>query len=113
MKNKYILTADEFLLMESLNEKIVTAKRKYGDYPSINISTHAPVREKILSYINQMGVVTETELQMYLTKLSEESGKRPNFDWIKRNSKYVIEREIDGEKVYKLSRLGQKVIEII
>jgi len=111
-KLKYLMTADEFMLMESLNEKIVTAKRKYGDHPSIEASTYAPVREKVLAFIAERGKVTEAELKEFFKLLAEEEGSKPkNYSmWIKHNRKFLVEGELDGEKIFKLSYAGNKLI---
>jgi hypothetical protein len=100
------------------NSSIVTEgrsqiKRKYADYGSIRVNEKAPVRNKVIEFVGKR-FVTETEMNNFLTKLVEERGKDINSKkWFTRNEKFFESFENRGQKVWTLSKYGQRVLEMI
>ena len=88
-------------------------KRKYGEYPKVNVNEKAPIRNSILNFVGKR-FVTEDEMKNQLTKISEEVGKE--FDqrtWFKNNQKYFETFENRGQQVWTLSKYGKRVHEFI
>ena len=67
---KHMLTFEEFV-----NEGKLTIKRKYTDaHPSHEVSSNAPIREKILSFVKEGGTVTHEELMEFIAGMNEGNG---------------------------------------
>lgn len=96
-----------------INEGVTSIKRKYRDRPSINIYTNAPVRNSILSYVGNEGIVTNEELEQLFNRMHENGGKRPNGTWLKRNSDLFKTRRIGEIVVYSLSKKGKRIYDSI
>jgi hypothetical protein len=97
----FVLSYEDFL-----NEAIVTVKRKYTEnHPAKIVSDYAPVREKILAFVQEKGEVTLDELKEFISLLNEESGGKTSAKWLTKNSKYFKVKE--GK--YALSHLGKRV----
>ena len=98
---------------QNLNEGREQIKRKYGEYTSIRVNEKAPLRNDIVKYVGKR-FVTEEELKAFLTKVSEERGKDVNGQqWFGRNGKYFESFNNRGQKVWTLSKYGQRVLEMI
>jgi hypothetical protein len=101
-------------LNEFLNEqKSVTLTRKYGEKNPVVVGTRAPVRNQILSFVAENQQISRIKLKRFIAGLNEGS-KNPNAAanmWLKRNSKFFIAEEKSGITVYKLSKLGHKLLE--
>ena len=94
-----------------LNErKTIQVKRKYGVHAPTNVGANAPVRQTILGFISEKGSCCKADLSEFIRSANEESGRRTNPQWIKKNAKYLVTFEQDGETHYKLSKLGKRVI---
>lgn len=107
MKN--IQTFEEFL-----NEGKVTVKRKYTEsHPEKAVSEYAPIREKVLSFINSNGTVTHKQLLEFFKSLNEESGGATSRKWLNKNTVYFNIKEKNGDKTYSLSNFGKRVHESI
>ena len=103
-------------LDNNINEagRHIVSKRKYREYPAETISTEAPVRNRILSFVAEKKIVTKSQLREYMETLSEDLGKQPASNWISRNSHYFrIGENSEGETTYKLSRRGERVLNSI
>jgi hypothetical protein len=97
----FVLSYEDFL-----NEALVTVKRKYTDnHPANVVSDYAPVREKILAFVQEKGEVTIEELKEFINLLNEETGGKTTTKWVSRNAKYFKVRE--GK--YTLSAMGKRV----
>ena len=99
--------------MSNLNESRSQVKRKYGEYNQIRVNEKAPIRNSIINFVGKR-FVTETELKNHLTKVTEERGK--DFDqrkWFGNNKKYFEAFENRGQRVWTLSKYGQRVHEFI
>jgi hypothetical protein len=95
---------------EFLNEARVVVKRQYTDrHPEKAVSDYAPVRERILSFINEKGTVTRTQLLEFIRGLNETTGRTTSAGWINKNSNYFTIKEQHGTKYYSLSKLGERV----
>jgi len=94
-----------------LNERrTIQVKRKYGKYASTVVGANAPVRQKILGFVSEQGSCCKTDLMEYIKSANEESGRKTSPQWIKKNSRYLVTFEKNGETHYKLSKLGKRVI---
>ena len=103
----------EILLKEGKN---LTIKRKYTKNPVVyeeeTVGLRGPVRNKVLSFINEKGKVTKTELKEFFDTLEEELGKKPNFEWIRKNQQYVTKEISESDEiVYSLTKRGNKVLD--
>jgi hypothetical protein len=58
-----------------INEARVQLKRKYGIHPPHVVSSHAPLRERVLGFVKEKGEVSEEEINTYIGGLREETGK--------------------------------------
>ena len=100
---------------EALTEALVTAKRKYtADHPALKVSTSAPVRSRVLAFVAEHKKVSKGQLKEFFKSLSEETGRRPSWGWVRKNAN-LIDSEIDeksGETFFSLTKRGQRVLEI-
>jgi hypothetical protein len=97
---------------KALDEAKMQVKRKYTDnHPEVSKSSHAPVRIKVLEFLNQKGKVTKEEMGTFLKSLVEGTGKRPSWGWIKKNADLVDEYSNNETKMYCLTKRGKKVLE--
>lgn len=89
----------------------IVSKRKYGDYPTEIVSTEAPVRNRILSFVAEKNTVTKTQLREFMETVSEDLGRIPSSSWISQNKHYFdISKNNEGETTYKLSNRGRRVL---
>ena len=99
---------------EFLNEKRhVSVKRKYGERPTIKVFDDAPVRERILNFVNKQkdGIISKHSLSEFLKMRNEFEGTTTSFSWVSKNSKYLKKFEKAGTIYYKLTPLAKRVIE--
>lgn len=102
---KYALSFEEFV-----NEGKVTVKRKYTDlHPQREVSTNAPIRERILSFVKEGGRVSHEELMEFIASMNEENGGSTSRKWVNKNTQYFHITEKNGVKTYRLSALGERV----
>jgi hypothetical protein len=107
---EFIKSFDDFVLTEGR----VVFKRKYTEmYPEKAVSSLAPVREKILSFVREKGSVTYNEIMEFVRLMNEESGGATSRKWINKNSRYFKIIEKNGVKTYSLSPVGKRVHEAI
>jgi hypothetical protein len=105
-----VLSFQEFML----NESRVVVKRKYTEaYPERAVSDRAPMREKILSFVNEKGRVSHKEMINFFKTVNEESGRNVSRKWLNKNTAYFKIAERNGEKIYRLSAMGRRVHESI
>lgn len=89
----------------------VSVKRRYTNvHPSIDVQRYAPVREKVLNFIGKAGCVSRKQLLEFLKGMNEELGKKTSMRWVSRNAKYIREYETNGQKHYKLTEVGRRVL---
>jgi hypothetical protein len=109
MKKNYVPTS----LDQYLNEnKSITLTRQYGNKPAEVVGSRAPLRNQVLAYVMENVKVTRTELKKFIAGLNETS-KNPNAAanmWFKRNEKFFISESKGGVTSYKLSKLGEKLV---
>ena len=97
-----------------VNEAKVLAKRKYTDsYPEHVVSDKAPIREKVLAFVQEKGSVSRDELLEFLTGINEETGGNTSMKWVHKNARYFNVREKNGYKIYSLSTIGERVYHAI
>ena len=100
-----VLSYEQFL-----NEAMVTVKRKYTEsHPEKKFSDYAPVRERVLSFLKEKGIVSEEELSEFFKLMNEETGRKTNVGWVKANQHLVKVKEINGVKTYSLTKEGYRV----
>lgn len=102
---EYVCNFEDFL-----NEARLTYKRKYTDnHPEQTVYDRGPIREKVLSFVNEKGKVSHKEMLEYLKGINEETGGTTSRKWINKNTSYFKIRERNGEKFYTLSEKGKRV----
>lgn len=110
MKKSYVATN----LGQYLNEqKSITLTRKYGEKKPVVVGSRAPLRNQVLSYVAENQKVSRIKLKKFIAGLNEDS-KNPNAAanmWLKRNMKFFVAEQKQGITVYKLSKLGEKLLE--
>jgi hypothetical protein len=97
-----------------LNEGRIVVKRKYTEfYPQAVVSSNAPVRERILSFVKERKEVTHNQLMEFIQGLNEETGGQTSRKWVNKNAKYFDIKEKHSTKYYSLSKMGARVQEAI
>lgn len=97
---------------ESLNEKRVRFKRKYGERPHVEAYTQTKVRNDILEYIEKFGIVSHKNMMMFFEMMGEErEGNKPHKTWFNKNCHLVKTTESGGHKFYKLTKYGKRLLE--
>ena len=101
-------------VLESLvTEAKSQIKRKYGQYKAINVYEKASIRNGVLRFVGKR-FVTEDELKMQLTRISEDRGKSiDQRKWLQRNMKYFESTTNRGQNVLTLSKYGSRIFERI
>ena len=105
MDNKYIPNFGQFL-----NEGKLVVKRKYTEnHPSKEVSSYAPVREKVLSFVKEKKSVSHEELMEFFKGINEDSSPDASRKWLNKNGQYFKVSEKNGTKTYQLSDMGERV----
>lgn len=107
-KNYVPITLDQYI-----NEsKSITLKRGYRGQNPVVVGANAPVRNQILSYVAEGVKVGSTDLKKFIAGLNE-TNANPNAAanmWLRRNGKYFITESKGGQTFFKLSKLGQRLV---
>lgn len=108
MKKQYVpKTLSEFLG----ESKSITLKRKYGQRATITAGTNAPLRNQVLSFVAESGSVSKRDLKQYILGLKEGGSTVAAANmFIKRNAKYFLMENKNGITYFKLSNLGQRLV---
>lgn len=79
----------------------------------MNVKFDNPKRNKILSFVEEKGQVSKSELLEFLSKMNEEEGTNVGWQYVRANSYFfkVRESKETGEKMICLSKIGSKVLE--
>ena len=94
---------------EFINEGKVLVKRRYTDnHPSQYVSSYAPMREKVLSFVKEKNEVSYSDMMEFIKSVNEETGSTSGRHWLSKNAKYFKVIEKNGVKTYKLSLLGER-----
>ena len=97
-----------------LNEAKVSVKRKYTEsHPAKHVSSYGPIREKVLAFVKEKGEVSHTDLLEFFKGMNEETGGATSRKWLNKNPHYFKISEKNGAKTYKLSKLGERVHNVI
>lgn len=99
---------------DNLNEAKFVAKRKYTDrHPEEVMSTNAPIRNKVLEFLNDKGSVSHEEFREFLLSLSEDKSRTASWSWVRKNSD-LIDRYVNenGEVSYLLTKRGKRIFEL-
>lgn len=103
--NNHVNNFEDFL-----NEAKVSVKRKYTElHPAKHVSSHGPIREKVLAFVKEKGEVSYEDLLEFFKGMNEESGGATSRKWLNKNPHYFKVTEKKGAKTYKLSKLGERV----
>jgi hypothetical protein len=99
--------------MKNLNEK-TEIKRKYGEYAAIHVLESAPVRNSVVEFVGKR-FITEDELKNYVNSIKElnTNGSNNQSRWLKNNTRYFESVENRGQRVIKLSKFGERILEKI
>lgn len=109
MQEKLIQSFEEFLL-----EGHIVVKRKYTEaHPEKKVGSKGPIRERILSFLDEHGSVSKKDMMEFIAGLNEETGGKTSRKWLNKNTHLVIVKEHDGEKTYSLSKTGKRLHEKI
>ena len=112
MKKSYVPTT----LGQYLNEnKSITLTRKYGEKQPVVVGSRAPMRNAVLSYVAENAKVSRVNLKRFIAGLNETS-KNPAAAanmWLKRNQRFFESTTAGGVTTYKLSKLGEKLVNVI
>jgi hypothetical protein len=96
-----------------INEAREQIKRKYRESNSIRVNEATPIRNDIVRFVGKR-FVTEEELKMFLSTLSENRGKNINArQWFAKNERYFESFQNRGQQVWTLSKYGKRVHEFI
>lgn len=104
--------------IDSVNEDVnfipknIILKRKYRDFNEDKIGINAPIRTKVLEFIDSKGSVSREELDEFMNNIKEEKGKKPNWGWVRKNSS-LIDKSVNEETgiSYSLTKRGKRVLE--
>ena len=103
-------------LGQYLNEnKSITLTRKYGEKQPVVVGSRAPMRNAVLSYVAENAKVSRVSLKRFIAGLNETS-KNPAAAanmWLKRNQRFFESSNAGGVTTYKLSKLGEKLVNVI
>ena len=108
MKTYVPTTLDQYI-----NEsKSITLKRGYRGQNPVVVGANAPVRNQILSYVAEGVKVGASDLKKFIAGLNE-TNANPSAAanmWLRRNGKYFITESKGGKTFFKLSTLGQRLV---
>lgn len=109
------ITFDEFVSENILlKEERFAGKRKYTPkHPEMSMNVGAPIRAKILEFLNSKKTASEKELKQFFQSLEEDLGKQPSWSWLSKNQHLVKKFENNGENHYKLTHRGEVVLDRI
>jgi hypothetical protein len=103
--NNHVNNFEDFL-----NEAKVSVKRQYTAlHPAKYVSSHGPIREKVLAFVKENGEVSQKDLFEFFKGMNEETGGTTSRKWLNKNPHYFKVTEKNGVKTYKLSKLGERV----
>jgi hypothetical protein len=114
--NVEYLNEDDISSIEEIYDSIderVQIKRKYGEHSAYTVNNSGPIRNRIVEFIGNR-FVTEKELKNFLVKLEEDRGNAINDKkWFANNQRYFESFENRGQKVWTLSKFGNRILEFI
>jgi hypothetical protein len=108
MKNYVPVTLDQYI-----NEsKSITLKRGYKGKSPVVVGASAPIRNQVLSYVAEGQKVSSSDLKRFVAGLNE-TNANPSAAatmWLRRNGKFFVTESKGGRTFYKLSPLGQRLV---
>jgi len=108
MKNYVPVTLDQYI-----NEsKSITLKRGYGAKKPVVVGASAPIRNQVLAYVAEGKRVSSSDLKRFVAGLNETNANPAAAAtmWLRRNEKFFIAESKEGRTFYKLSPLGQRLV---
>ena len=109
MKKQYVpRTLTEFIS----ESNSITLKRKYtSERPAITVGANAPLRNQVLSFVAENASVSKSDLKQYILGLREGGATVASANmFIKRNARYFVTESLNGVTYFKLSNLGQRLV---
>ena len=109
MKRTYVPTTLDQYVNES---KSITLKRGYKGQSPVVVGANAPIRNQILAYVAEGVRVGASDLKKFIAGLNE-TNANPNAAanmWLRRNGKFFISESKGGKTYFKLSTLGQRLV---
>ena len=108
MNKKYVSKT----LSEFLNESSsIMLKRKYGSRPQITVSKSGPLRNQVLSFVAESGTVSKRDLKQFIMGLKEGgTSSAAALMFLKRNGRYFLTESKNGITYFKLSKIGQRLL---
>jgi hypothetical protein len=109
MKRNYVPTTLDQYINES---KSITLKRGYKGQSPVVVGANAPIRNQILAYVAEGVRVGASDLKKFIAGLNE-TNANPNAAanmWLRRNGKFFIAENKGGKTYFKLSSLGQRLV---
>lgn len=92
----------------------IVLRRKYKNSNEEKIGLRAPVRTKVLEFINSKGSVTHSELDEMIQTVKEDAGAKPSWAWVRKNASLVDKKVSEsGEISYSLTKRGKRVLETL
>lgn len=107
--------------VETINEshdfmpkRSLILKRKYKEGIEERVGIKAPLRTKVLTFLEEKGgKVTNEEMEHFISLMSEKEGPKPSWEWLKSNKDYIEKVVEEGKPtVYRLTKKGKKVLEM-
>jgi len=108
MKNYAPVTLDQYI-----NEsKSITLKRGYGAKQPVVVGASAPIRNQVLAYVAEGQRVKSADLKRFVAGLNETNANPAAAAtmWLRRNGKFFVTESRQGVTYYKLSPLGQRLV---
>jgi hypothetical protein len=108
MKNYVPVNLDQYI-----NEsKSITLKRGYGSKQPVVVGASAPIRNQVLAYVAESRKVSSSDLKRFVAGLNETNANPAAAAtmWLRRNGKFFIAESKEGRTFYKLSPLGQRLV---
>lgn len=108
MKNYVPVTLDQYI-----NEsKSITLKRGYGAKQPVVVGASAPIRNQVLAYVAEGQRVKSADLKRFVAGLNETNANPAAAAtmWLRRNGKFFVTESRQGVTYYKLSPLGQRLV---
>ena len=108
MKNYAPVTLDQYI-----NEsKSITLKRGYGAKQPVVVGASAPIRNQVLAYVAEGKRVKSADLKRFVAGLNETNANPAAAAtmWLRRNGKFFVTEGRQGVTYFKLSPLGQRLV---
>lgn len=111
-KTNYVPTTLGSYLNESNRSIMLT--RKYGESQPVVVGSRAPLRNQVLYFVDENVKVSRPALKKFIEGLNETTSNPAATNmWLKRNEKFFIVENKAGIVSYRLSKLGERLLNAI